>query len=153
SFIAAPFHGLQDRLNRLLDGCSLHTGTRRHFFECREKGSLSGSHNLHVRVRLTVRRAPRKDVRGTDARDSIDVRLRARSFVISSVTTAYFSFRLALLTTTRAVDCAMHSTSMRPCAFSVLPVSTRSTIRSARPTKGANSIEPYNLTISTGTPR
>ena len=46
----------------------------------------------------------------------------------------------------------MRSTSTKWLALSVLPVETKSTMASAKPVKGANSIEPYNFTISTCTP-
>ena len=45
----------------------------------------------------------------------------------------------------------MSSATFSPFSFMVAPVSTISTIASAKPTNGANSIEPYSLIISTPT--
>ena len=45
----------------------------------------------------------------------------------------------------KALECAIRSRASRPFAFSVLPVSTTSTMTSASPTIGANSIAPYSL--------
>ena len=58
----------------------------------------------------------------------------------------------ALLTTRRELMSAMCSSGTRPFALRVLPVSTRSTMRSASPTSGASSIEPYSLITSTCMP-
>ncbi|MNU01383.1 hypothetical protein D3C72_2447690 [compost metagenome] len=56
------------------------------------------------------------------------------------------------MTTRRDEISMMCSTSTRLFARRVLPVLTRSTMASDRPTKGASSIEPYSLIRSTCTP-
>ena len=62
------------------------------------------------------------------------------------------SFKAAWFTIRREEMSAMCSTSTKSFARSVLPVLTRSTIASDKPTSGASSIEPYNLIKSTCTP-
>src|SRR3972149_3007450 len=53
-----------------------------------------------------------------------------------------FIFMAALLTMTRELISAMVSSGTRPFAFKVVPVSIKSTIRSASPRTGASSMEP-----------
>ena len=67
-------------------------------------------------------------------------------------TPARLSLSEAGLTTRRELTSSTCSTATSLLAFSVLPVLTRSTMASARPTSGANSIEPYSLIRSTCTP-
>src|SRR4029453_10730293 len=55
---------------------------------------------------------------------------------------SYLVFWLARLTTRRAVDCKISSTSIRPFSCNVRPVCTRSTTTSLTPTKGASSTAP-----------
>ena len=60
----------------------------------------------------------------------------------SALTFSCFIFIEALLTTRRELTAQISSTGSSPFARRVLPVSTRSTIRSASPTSGASSMEP-----------
>ena len=53
----------------------------------------------------------------------------------------------------RAVEVRISATSTSPLARRVSPDCTRSTMRSARPTSGASSMEPSSFTISTWMPR
>src|SRR3569623_1877786 len=69
-----------------------------------------------------------------------------------ALTRASFFFIEALVTMSCELTSAMCSSGASPFALSVLPVSTRSTMRSASPTLSASSIEPYNLMISTCLP-
>ena len=62
------------------------------------------------------------------------------------------SFSAPGLTMRREVIGVMSSTATRSLARSVLPVETRSTITSASPTSGANSIDPYRRMTSTCMP-
>src|SRR5205807_1419501 len=59
----------------------------------------------------------------------------------------------ARFTTSRALTCSRSSTTTRPFCSSVRPVSTRSTIASARFATAASSTDPESRTMSTGTPR
>src|SRR5439155_3087 len=64
-----------------------------------------------------------------------------------------FPWHLELGQRARRADTGMiSSTGTRPLARKVLPVETRSTIASARPTSGASSIDPYRRIRSTCTP-
>ena len=72
---------------------------------------------------------------------------------MSPVTAACSVFIEARFTIRRAVDRVISATSTRPFALSVSPDWTRSTMRSASPTRGASSIEPSRRTISTWIPR
>ena len=65
---------------------------------------------------------------------------------------ACFIFMEALLAIKRELMAHTSSTSTKPLAASVPPVSTTSTMQSARPTTGASSMEPYSLMISACTP-
>src|SRR5690606_20222408 len=61
-------------------------------------------------------------------------------------------FMLARLTIRRLEMWQISSVGSSPSARRVLPVSTISTMRSARPTNGASSIAPYNLMTSAWRP-
>ena len=62
------------------------------------------------------------------------------------------SFMLAVLTISRALTWATSSMGTRPFSRRVAPVSTMSTMASARPRMGASSTEPSILMISTSMP-
>src|SRR5262249_11674945 len=80
---------------------------------------------------------------------------RTEPFIsLMSSLTAACSVRIeARFTISRAVDRAISATSTSPLTLRVSPDWTRSTMRSARPTSGANSIEPSTRTSSTWMPR
>src|SRR6185437_6103343 len=77
----------------------------------------------------------------------------SRSAAINRLTWAWAVLRDARLTTRRAVEVRISATSTSPLARRVSPDCTRSTMRSARPTSGASSMEPSRRTISTWMPR
>src|SRR5262249_35226869 len=64
-----------------------------------------------------------------------------------AVTRAWAVLSDARFTINRAVDVMISATSTRPLARRVSPDCTRSTMRSAKPTSGASSIEPSRRTI------
>jgi hypothetical protein len=85
--------------------------------------------------RARLSRSPASTIRITLSRTRGARRLRA-SRQEARDCESYLARKRTGLTTKRAVDVAISSTTTRSCSRSVLPVATRSTIRSASPTSG-----------------
>src|SRR5688572_350937 len=115
-----------------------------------------GHHGFHGRVRGRVVAGERRQ-RGIEARRGRRQATQLHSAAwakasISGWSAARLVLSAAWLTISRADTRMMSSTASRSFALSVLPVETRSTMASARPTSGASSIDPYSRIRSTWTP-
>src|SRR3546814_8594796 len=124
--------------------------------------SHAGGDRTNVARDIGIGFAPRVDQRVEIAReagigggetDHADACSTARRNASTSGTTRSRVLKAARLTTRRLLTWAIVSTSTSPFSLSVRPDETRSTMRGARPSVGANSIAPFSLTNSAWTPR
>src|SRR6185312_4656860 len=131
-FVAARANGADDRCDGLANVAGRIPSAREQRCEC---GGVAGRDDAEFHSRYFAAAA------GACRRES------------RPATASYFVRKRIGLTTKRAVEGAMSSTTTMSCSRRVLPVATKSTIRSASPTTGLSSTDPWSDMISAGRSR